>query len=190
MLLLYRARVVQRLLDTIGYDRMHNWNSTKGKAYVTSGIGYGTTPLAAFDAAEVQAKIMATNAIRVTSFVPPHWEIVTDNAKLEKLSDKGAFLPMAYQFEASDKEHVAASLVIGRNADEKQASIIMEHAQVEVSADELLRIAKESVKEVFDIRGWNIKELIEVAVEGEPKNGLYVGALVAVLFFPQLTSGQ
>lgn len=164
---------------------MHNWNAMKGKAYVTSGVGYGTTPLAAFDAAEVQAKIMATNAIRVTSFVPPHWEVVTNNAGLERLSDKGAFLPMAYQFEASNTECVAASLVIGRNADIEQASIIMEHAQVGITPDELLKIAKDSVKEVFDIRGWKTKELVEVAVGGEPKDGMYVGALVAVLFFPE-----
>lgn len=164
---------------------MHSWNAMKGKAYVTSGVGYGTTPLAAFDAAEVQAKIMATNAIRVTSFVPPHWEIITNNAELEKLSDKGAFLPMAYQFEASNTERVAASLVIGRNADIEQASIIMEHAQVGITPSELLTIAKDSVKEVFDIRGWQTKELVEVAVGGEPKDGMYVGALVAVLFFPE-----
>lgn len=158
----------------------------KGKVYVTSGVGYGTTPLAAFDAAEVQAKIMATNAIRVTSFVPPHWDIITNNEGLEKVSDKAAFLPMAYQFEASNSDRVAASLVIGRNADEEQASIIMEHAQVGILPEDLLNIAKNSVQEVFDIRGWKTKELVEVAVGGQPKEGMYVGALVAVLFFPEL----
>lgn len=163
---------------------MHNWNAMKGKAYVTSGIGYGRTPLAAFDAAEVAANIIATNAIRVTSFVPPHWEITTDNSELGLLSDKGAFLPMAYQFEVSKTDRVAASLVIGKNTDKDQASIIMEHAQVSITPNELLKIAKESVNEVFDIRGWKTKELVEIAVGGEPRDGLYVGALVAVLFFP------
>lgn len=163
---------------------MHDWNKVTGTAYVTAGVGYGKTPLAAFDAAEVAAKITATNAIRVTSFVPPGWTIVTDTHRLETLSDKGAFLPMAYQFECSDSQKVAASLVIGRNADDKQASIIMEHAQAGIDPDALRAIARDSVTEVFATRDWKIKEYVEIAVGGAPKDGLYVGVIVAVLFFP------
>jgi len=37
-----------------------------------------------------------------------------------------SFLAHAYQFECSQPTKVAAALVIGCNADEKQASIIME----------------------------------------------------------------
>lgn len=164
---------------------MHNWNKTIGTAYVTAGVGYGETPLAAFDAAEVAANIMATNAIRVTSFVPPGWSIVRADKGLAAISDKGAFLPMAYQFECSKHDKVAASLVIGRNADESQASIIMEHAQLGIDPEELKLIAHDSVTEVFDGRGWKIREYVEIAVGGEPKDGLYVGAIVAVLFFPE-----
>lgn len=163
---------------------MHDWNKVTGTAYVTAGVGYGKTPLAAFDAAEVAAKIVATNAIRVTSFVPPGWRISMNTDRLETLSDKGAFLPMAYQFECSDSRKVAASLVIGRNANDAQASIIMEHAQVGIDPDALQTIARDSVKEVFDGRGWEIKEYIDIAVGGEPKEGFYVGAIVAALFFP------
>ncbi len=163
---------------------MHNWNKVTGTAYITAGVGYGKTPLAAFDAAEVSAKIIATNAIRVTSFVPPGWNIVSDTTDLAGLSDKGAFLPMAYQFECSDTQSVAASLVIGRNADDKQASIIMEHAQLGIEPEALRAIAHDSVTEVFDGRGWKIKEYVEIAVGGKPKDGMFVGAIVAVLFFP------
>lgn len=163
---------------------MHDWNKNTGTAYITAGVGYGNTPLAAFDAAEVAAKITATNAIRVTSFVPPGWTIVADTTDLAALSDGGAFLPMAYQFECSNSESVAASLVIGRNADPTRASIIMEHAQVGIDPEALRVIARDSVTEVFDGRDWKIKEYVEIAVGGEPKEGLYVGAIVAVLFFP------
>lgn len=163
---------------------MHNWNAMKGKVYVTSGVGYSTTPLAAFDAAEVQAKIMAINAIRVIAFVPPHWEIVTNNAELEKLSGKGAFLPMAYQYAVSKTERATSALVIGVNENPEHASIIMEHGEIGMHQDKLLVIAKESIQEVFGFRNWKVKEYVETTASAEPKDGQYVCVLVAALYFP------
>lgn len=164
---------------------MHSWNQGKGTVYVTSGVGYGTTSLAAFDAAELDARIMATNAIRVTSFVPPHWSISKDKKILEQKSGNGAFLPMAYQYAVSRADKVTSALVIGVNENSERPSIIMEHAEVGMDQEKLLSIAKESSQEVFGFRNWKVKEYIEAVASGEPKDGLYVCALVAALYFPE-----
>lgn len=163
---------------------MHSWNQGKGTVYVTSGVGYGTTALAAFDAAELDARIMATNAIRVTSFVPPGWNISKDKKILAEKSGKGAFLPMAYQYSVSNTERATSALVIGVNEDPMQASIIMEHAEIGIDQAKLLTIAKESSQEVFGFRKWKVKEYVEAVASGEPKDGLHVCALVAALYFP------
>ncbi len=163
---------------------MHSWHTRKGTVFVTSGVGYGKTSLSAFDAAELDAKIHATNAIRVTSFVPPHWSISKQQDRLATMSGKGAFLPMAYQYAISVKESVAACLVIGINADLEQASIIMEHAETGMEPEALQQIAQESVCEVFRFRGWTIADFVKSEAFGKPKDGLFVCALVAALYFP------
>tara|TARA_Y100000310_G_scaffold114865_1_gene113400 strand:- start:213 stop:713 length:501 start_codon:yes stop_codon:yes gene_type:complete len=163
---------------------MHNWNKKSGKAYITSGIGYGKTKLAAFDKAELDANIMSTNAIKVSSFVPPNWKIIKDNKDLKKLSDDGAFLPMAYAYEISNTEKVSASVIIGTNKDKSKASIITEHADIGISKEESLKDSESCLKEAFSFRNWRLDKMEKVATEAEPKDSLYVCALVAVLFFP------
>ncbi len=163
---------------------MHNWNKKSGRAYVTSGIGYGKTKLAAFDRAELNANIISTNAIKVSSFIPPNWEIIKDSKGLKKLSDRGVFLPMAYAFEISKDEKVSASVIIGINKDKSKASIIAEHAYVGISKEESLKDSESCLKETFLFRNWQLDRMEKIAVEAEPKDGFYVCALVAVLFFP------
>ncbi len=155
-----------------------------GKAYITSGVGCGKTRLAAFDKAELDACIISTNAIKVSSFVPPNWEIVDDRQTLKTITDAGAFLPMAYAFETSKDKNVSASVIIGLNKDKSKASIITEHAEVGTNKERSLRDSESSLKQAFEFRNWELDNIVKVAVEAEPKNGLYACALVAVLFFP------
>lgn len=153
-----------------------------GTAFVTSGIGFGRAELSAFDAAELDANILAANAIKASSFVPPGWRIVNDKEGLAAFTDHGAFLPMAYAYAASNTRHVAASVAIGINADATRASIIMEHADVDVTARQSLAHSAGCVEEAFGARRWVTDRLEEVAVEGAPRDGLYVCVLVAVVF--------
>lgn len=168
------------------YDEfMHTWHRNGGTVFVTAGMGYGKTALSAFDAAELDAKILATNAIRVTSFVPPGWTIVRDGAALAAASADGAFLPMAYQYAVSRTERVAACLMIGVNADRHRASIVMEHAETAIDPQMLQDTAKESVEEVFRARKWKIADIVMADAHGEPRDGLYVCALVAAIYVPR-----
>ena len=162
---------------------MYNWNKKTGRAYVTSGIGYAKTKLSAFDAAELDANIMSTNVVKVSSFVPPNWKIINGKEELKKLTGDGAFLPMAYAYAISNSQKVSASVIIGLNKDKTKASIIAEHADVNVAKEQSLKESEDCVKEAFIFRDWEIDRLETVSVEASPKKDLFVCALVAVLFF-------
>lgn len=161
---------------------MYDWNKTTGRAYITSGIGYGKTELSAFDAAELNANIISTNAVKVSSFVPPNWQIVNSKEDLGSFTDNGAFLPMAYAYAVSNRSNVAASVLIGINKDTTKASIIIEHADVNITGEQSLERSTIGIEEAFGFRGWEIDKLEKVTEEAAPRDGLYVCALVAVVF--------
>ncbi|MGR8940198.1 MAG: pyruvoyl-dependent arginine decarboxylase [Gammaproteobacteria bacterium] len=160
---------------------MYNGHLSRGTAYLTSGVGYGREKLSAFDAAELDANIMAANAVQVSSFIPPAWKISPDKAALKRLTGNGVFLPMAYAFSASHDCSVAASLAIGVNRNPEQASIIMEHAGLAMTRDMSLRISEINVQDAFSARHWSIDRLEKIAIDADPREGFYVCALVAVV---------
>lgn len=161
---------------------MYDWHKRTGRAYVTSGIGYGKTELSAFDAAELDANIISTNAVRVSSFVPPDWQIINSKEELGRFTDNGAFLPMAYAYAVSNRSSVAASVLIGINKDTTKASIIAEYADVNVTTEQSLEQLEICIEEAFGSRGWEINRLEKVTVEAVPRDGLHACALVAVVF--------
>ena len=169
---------------------MYDWHKTTGKAYITSGIGFGKTELSAFDAAEIDANIISTNAVKVSSFVPPTWQIINNKEELRLYTDNGAFLPMAYAYAVSNRSNVAASLLVGINKDATKASIIVEHADVHVTGHDSLEQSMSGIEEVFGARGWEYDRLEKVAVEDAPRQGLYVCALVAVVFLIDQTNNK
>ena len=161
---------------------MYDWHKRTGRAYVTSGTGYGKTELSAFDAAELNANIISTNAVKVSSFIPPNWQIVNSKEELGRITDNGAFLPMAYAYAVSDRSSMAASLLIGINKDTTKASIIVEHADVNVTTEQSLEQSEICIEEAFGSRGWEIDRLEKVTVEAAPRDSLYACVLVAVVF--------
>jgi pyruvoyl-dependent arginine decarboxylase len=169
---------------------MYTWHLATGRAFVTSGVGYGRTELSAFDAAELDAGIMATNAVRASSFIPPGWAISRDKEALRALSGNGAFLPMAYAHGVSRDRRVAASLAIGVNRDRRSASIIMEHAGLDVSKEESLAEAEICLADALGARKWEVERLERAAVEASPRDRLYVCALVAVVFVVDGPAGR
>ena len=161
---------------------MHDWHLTTGTAYVTFGVGHGRQRLSAFDAAELDASIVSANAVQVSSFIPPGWDISRDRDALKPFTGRGAFLPMAYAHSVSNDSPVAASLAIGVNRDPQQASIIMEHAGLAMTRDASLHISETNVRDAFNARTWALERLEKVAIDARPRDGLYVCALVAVVF--------
>lgn len=161
---------------------MHDWHKRTGKTYLTSGIGYGKTELSAFDAAERDANIMAANAIKVSSFIPPRWQIVNDKEELGKYTDKGIFLPMAYAYAASGDCKAAASIVVGTNKDGAEASIIIEHADVNLTGQQSLEKSMLCLQDVYSSRNWSFEGVEQIVAEGVPEKKGYVCVLVAAVF--------
>ena len=161
---------------------MYDWHERAGTAYIASGVGYGKTKLSAFDAAELDANIISTNAVRVTSFIPPDWQITNNKEALIRFTDNAAFLPVAYAFAVSSSSSVAASLCIGINRDRTKASIIAEHADANVAGEDSLEQSQICVEEAFNRRNWEIGRLEKVVIEAAPRAELHVCALVAVVF--------
>ncbi|MGR8933109.1 MAG: pyruvoyl-dependent arginine decarboxylase [Gammaproteobacteria bacterium] len=161
---------------------MQYWHLTPGYACLTSGIGYGRTELAAFDAAELDANILAANAVKVTSFIPPYWHISRQSEVLRQHTGKGVFLPMAFAYQASDCSSIAAALAIGVNHDRRQPSIIMEYAGLGIVKEQALQETEIGVREAFKARHWAMERMETVVVEATPKDQLYACVLVAVVF--------
>lgn len=165
---------------------MHEWHKGKGKAYITAGTGQGKTPLAAFDFAELDANITATNAIPVTSFIPPTWEVRMAGEELREKTNKGRFIPMAFEYETSKLETVSSAVAVGIPEDD-HAGIFMEYSEKGMGAKELEERAIKSVREVFSFRNWRAKEIISKSVEERPKRNTYACSLVSILFFPEIS---
>ena len=161
---------------------MLHWHTKPGRVFVTSGTGYGKTELSAFDAAEINANIVSANAVKVTSFVPPGWQIITSKKDLPKYTDNGVFIPMAYASAIAHNQKVAASLSIGINQDKTKASIIAEHADTNITKSQSLKISQLCVEETFASRSWKLDRIENCSVEAAPENNQYVCALVAALF--------
>lgn len=160
---------------------MYDWHKKTGKAFLTSGIGYGKTELSAFDAAERDANIVAANAIKASSFIPPHWQIVDSKEQLASHTDNGVFLPMAYAFAASNTHNVAASLLVGINRNKSEASIIIEHGDVNFTKQRSLEKSMVCLEDIYRSRGWAFASVEQIAVEGAPRQNQYVCALVAAV---------
>jgi pyruvoyl-dependent arginine decarboxylase len=161
---------------------MYDWHKKTGTAFITSGIGYGKTELSAFDAAELDANIISTNAVRVSSFVPPGWRILNSKQALETFTGNGAFLPIAYAHAVSNSNRLAASLLIGINKDGTKPSIITEHADVDVRGEQSLEQSMIALEDAFASRDWQIERTEKVTLEAEPRDGLHACVLVAVVF--------
>ena len=165
---------------------MKDWHKKKGTCFITSGTGYGSTELAAFDAAELDAGIIAVNAIKVTSFIPPGWKVSTDEKKFKRFLDKGQFQMMVYSFSASKTKKAFAALAMGVPKDKSKSCILMEHNQVGGSLKGIRSAVISQAEEVFSFRKWKLKEIREFIAEAKPKKGKVAGALVAVVYFPGL----
>jgi len=178
-------------LLTFSSDKMKLVTEFQGVVYPFVSIGSGRNALVAFDSAEVNAGIVALNAVSFTSFVPcgpgGRWKVSRDS-RLRNLIKNGENLPMAHKFAYSSGEKVSAALAIGLNKDPKKPGIIMEYAKVGWNESDLVHEAVESVREVFSLRkkdGWELGKIIVVSDSIQSKKGTMNGILVGALYFPE-----
>ena len=156
----------------------------KGYAVIVTSEGHGTTPLSAFDSAEVNAGITGINLVKVTSFIPPGWKIIKLPPEiLSKIAKDGKLVLGAFEYATSKTTSVSAAIAIGLPRDPSLPCIIMEHSSDILTAYDLLKSTVRTVEEVFRNRDWAIADIKKEAIEAHPKKGLYACAFAAVLFF-------
>ncbi|MFW5903064.1 MAG: pyruvoyl-dependent arginine decarboxylase, partial [archaeon] len=119
-------------------------------------------------------------------FIPPTWEVRMAGEELREKTNKGRFIPMAFEYETSKLETVSSAVAVGIPEDD-HAGIFMEYSEKGMGAKELEERAIKSVREVFSFRNWRAKEIISKSVEERPKRNTYACSLVAILFFPEIS---
>lgn len=115
---------------------MLNWHRKKGEIFVVAGKARGETRLTAFDSAALSCGIEAMNAIPVTSFLPPKWEVRVDEEELGRRATNGRFVPTALKYETVKGEKTSAAISVGVPSDKERPGIIAEHAESDLEESE------------------------------------------------------
>ncbi|MBP2172220.1 pyruvoyl-dependent arginine decarboxylase [Methanococcus voltae] len=128
---------------------------------LVAGEGDAEIALNAFDMCLLESGIANVNLIRISSIMPPKAEVIP----LPELP-MGSLVPTAYGYQMSDVkgETVAASIGVAIPKDKELCGLIMEYECVggKKEAEDTVR---EMAKDGFEMRGWEIDEIISIAAE-------------------------
>jgi hypothetical protein len=80
-----------------------------------------------------------------------------------------------------ESEHRGASMLIGINNNTTKASIIVKHADVNITKNRSLEQSTDCLEEAFQSRDWQIAKLEKAAIECTHRESLYICALVAAV---------
>jgi len=129
--------------------------------FLTAGSAEGYTPLNAFDAALLDARVGDVNLVKLSSILPPGCRHV-ERIVLEP----GSLTPVAYASITSHLpgETIAAAVACGVPADPDQPGVIMEYS-ARGSAHSAEEIVREMAKQAFDVRKRELKEILSVSIE-------------------------
>jgi len=129
--------------------------------YLTAGAAEGYTPLNAFDAALLAAKVGDVNLVKLSSILPPSCRIVEPWAL-----EPGSLTPVAYASITSHLpgETVAAAVACGVPVDPTLPGVIMEYS-ARGSAQGAEEIVREMARQAFEVRGRELKEILSISTE-------------------------
>lgn len=132
------------------------------KFYLTAGAAEGYTPLNAFDAALLAAKVGDVNLVKLSSILPPSCLHLPDGWALEP----GSLTPVAYASITSHLpgETIAAAVACGVPVDPTLPGVIMEYS-ARGSAQSAEEIVREMARQAFEVRGRELKEILSISTE-------------------------
>lgn len=139
-------------------------NMIASKYVIRCGVGRSDNYLPSFDKALLEAGVGNYNLVRLSSILP---------AKCKRVEyidlPEGSLLPTAYATETSDVcgETVTSVIGVGIPKDENSVGVIMEYSCKGFSARKniAMHVLEHMIKEAFDIRGWELKEIISDGIE-------------------------
>lgn len=132
---------------------------TPKKYFVTAAASEGRSKLTAFDNALLKARIGNVNLIRVSSILPPGTENDPD-----LVLPPGSLVPTAYGYIMSDVPGELISAAVGVGISGDTFGVIMEFSG-KCSKEEAEKNIENMVKEAFETRGMELKDIKIAAVE-------------------------
>ncbi len=123
--------------------------------WLVAGVGSGSTPLGAFDAALLNAGVGNYNLVRMSSILPPGVREV-DHCALPE----GSLIPVAYgsTVQATRGERVTAAIAVAIPEDPQKIGVIMEYAG-ELSEEEACALVRSMAGEAMARRGIAVKTI-------------------------------
>lgn len=148
-----------------------------GKFFLTAGSAEGYTPLNAFDAALLQAKVGDVNLLKLSSILPPGCHYCEHPFELSP----GALTPVAYASISSHLpgEMIAAAVACAVPKDPALPGVIMEYS-ARGGAENAEAIVREMARQAFEVREREIGELLSTSVE---HHVISIGSTFAAVVF-------
>ncbi len=132
---------------------------------ISRGVGISEKALPSFDRALLDAGVGNYNLVRLSSILPayPKWipiDEITDHIR------EGSLLPTAYSTISSRQvgQRIVSTIGVGLPADETKVGVIMEYSTTDVTEDEALETLHEMIREAFEVRGWELKEIRSTSI--------------------------
>ncbi|MBZ0263118.1 arginine decarboxylase, pyruvoyl-dependent [bacterium] len=149
---------------------------TPRRFFLSAGASEGYSPLNAFDAALLNAGVGDVNLVKLSSILPPNCEQVDPFEH-----QPGALTPVAYASMNSSLtgEIIAGAVACGVPVDDKLPGVIMEYS-ARGSAENAEEIVREMVRQAFEIRNRELKDILSVSIEHKIEQ---VGAVFAAVIF-------
>lgn len=134
------------------------------KYIIRTGVGTSDKYLPSFDKALIEAGVGNYNLVRLSSILPAH-------CKRVRMIDikEGSLLPTAYATITSniEGETIVSVIGVGIPKNKDNVGVIMEYSCHGFSVRKKLamKVLNEMIQEAFDVRGWELDEIISDGVE-------------------------
>lgn len=147
------------------------------KFFLTAGSAEGHTPLNAFDAALLSAKVGDVNLVKLSSILPPGCKRAREPWEV----GGGDLTPVAYASITSHLpgEKVAAAVAVAVPKDPTLPGVIMEYS-ARGTAAYAEKIVRQMAKEAFAVRGRELRHVLSTSVEHDVQS---IGSTFAAVVF-------
>jgi arginine decarboxylase len=137
---------------------------------MSKGVGVSKKGLPSFDRALLEAGVGNYNLVRLSSILPAE-HVWVHPKDIAKHIPEGSLLPTAYSTISSDVvgETIVSTIGVGIPADKSHVGVIMEYSTKNVTEQEALETLMEMIREAFEVRGWELENMITTSVSAEVK---------------------
>ena len=135
---------------------------------MSKGIGKSKNGLPSFDRALLDAGVGNYNLVRLSSILPAEHVWVQPQDIANHITE-GSLLPTAYSTITSDVlgDTIVSTIGVGLPVDRSHVGVIMEYSTKNVSEEEALETLRAMIKEAFEVRGWELDNMVTTSISAE-----------------------